>query len=423
MLNIKNFFDKLFYEGSQGENFYNITNFNEWSKENSNLALALEHPIFTPGALFVSKTFSLAKFKVVNTSTGKIVKNHWLLKVLNRPNFYSTRQDLLLSTMFYKIANGVGVIWLRRGVGLTEPDSIYSLNYELIKFPEEFKTEKIFSSDADDIEKLEIIYDESGENRKIKIKDLIFIYDLPVGVVDNKNMFKPKSLIDGLRQTLYNTKDSLIAKNIILKTNGKEMLTLNSSSKFPLTPDDKDAAERLINGKYGLSFSRRRGLVTSAEMTHKSLHIALRDLGLDESVKVDGNIIYTALRIPKDILSLEAKKTTYNNFKESMVSYIQNEIQASIDDFASSISSALLPDDLELIGTFDHLPIMQYINKEKYDGIAAIGGALDSLIKAGIPEREALKMCNLDENIILERNVESTNQQQQQQTSNEGGKK
>ena len=97
-------------------------------------------------------------------------------------------------------------------------------------------------------------------------------------------------------------------------------MSTGGTDSFPLAGDDKKKAESFLQNNYGVGFDRSRGFVTKANINYTTMHIALRDLGLDESVKVDGNLIYTGLHVPKDILSLEAKKTTYNNFKESMIS-------------------------------------------------------------------------------------------------------
>ena len=170
---------------------------------------------------------------------------------------------------------------------------------------------------------------------------------------------------------------------------------------FPLNKEEKDQIERNYQDNYGLGFNRKRGLVLSASVTHKSLHIALRDLGLDESVKTDGNIIYTALHIPKDIISLEAKKTTYNNFKESMVSYLQNEMQSSLDAFCAVFNKVLTEEGLELQGDYEHLPIMQFILIERYKGVWERGNALNMLRASGLPDDIALEMVGMDKNINL----------------------
>jgi len=380
---------------SSGDNFYDVTSAGKWSKFSSNIGMAENHPILSPALLFVSKLFSQAELNVVHKSSGKVKDSHSLAILLKNPNFYQTLPDLLESLMFTQIANGVGVLYAKKIFGTKIMSAIHVLDYSKIHFPENIKTGYL-RADASFLNKT-VVYDKNGENLTIMLKDLMFFYDLPNGA--RKNPFEAVSRLDGLRQTLLNTQDSLIAKNIILKTNGKEMLS-GSKEGFPLSDEEKETAEGIFNGGYGLGVGRKRGLITKAKMSWQSMHIALRDLGLDESVKVDGNIVYTALHIPKDIISLEAKKTTYNNFKESMVSYIQNEMQATLNSFVAVFNKNM--DSLhKLDGTFEHLPIMQYILLERYTGITQQAGALDSLRRAGIPDNIALEMCGFDKSIVL----------------------
>jgi len=307
---------------------------------------------------------------------------------------------LLESLMFMQIANGVAVLYKKSVIGMPdEVGAVYLLDYNKITWPENFKTNTSIKKEDNNIGKQKIKYDKDGENLDIAIDDLYFFYDMP-NAFNSKNLFSCKSRLDGLKQTLINTSDSLVAKNIILKTNGKEMLT-GASDGFPLSEDEKKEAQRLMNNRYGLSSARSRSIVTKANLTWKSLHIAVRDLGLDESVKVDGNIIYTALHIPKDILSLEAKKTTYNNFKESMVSYIQNETQSTLDAFCEVINTSSSDKKWKLKGTYNHLPVMQYIMLERYDVVKKQGDALKSLLDNGVPNDIALEMCGMDKTIKL----------------------
>lgn len=404
-----NIFDKLrsltWVRDKSGNNTYFTNKNSQWSNLHniSNLQFAQSHPILTPAMLFVSKLFSQAKFKVVNKETGKEKKNHWLSKLLNNPNAYQTQNDFLESLQFIQIAQGKAVVYLKRPIGFSESSdikSIYILDSDKIKWPENYASSFITDPNSNSIKNQEVIYDEDGEKLKIKVKDLLFFYDLPNCL--NKNFYKVSSRLDGLRQTLINTHDSLIAKNIILKTNGKEILSTGSSDMFPLAGDDKKAAENLLQNNYGLGWNRKRGIVTKANITYQSMHIALRDLGLDESVKVDGNIIYTALHIPKDIISLEAKKTTYNNFKESMVSYVQNEMQANLNSFVEVMQNLIQENNLELVGTYEHLPIMQFILKERWEGQKTRAEALHSLLSAGMPAETALDILGYDKTIKLE---------------------
>jgi len=395
---------------SSGNNWYVENNGNGFgSGENmTNLEISQNHPILTPALLFISKLFSQAEFKIVNKETGKEEKNHWLIKLLNKPNLYQTKSDFLESLQFIQIAQGKAVGYLKRPIGFNDAediDSIYLLDSDLIDFPDEYNNanfrSRMFSSRLQSVaDNEEITYDKNGENLTIKMKDLIFFYDLPNML--QKNFYEVNSRLDGLRQTLLNTNDSLIAKNIILKTNGKELISGGNNEHFPLAGDDKEKAESLLQNNYGLGWFRKRGIVTKASINYQSLHIALRDLGLDESVKVDGNLIYTALHIPKDIISLEAKKTTYNNFKESMVSYIQNEMQANTNAFTDVLNQLIADTDYKLVGTYEHLPIMQFILIERYEGISKKAKALNDLLNTGIPKEVALEMCGFDKDLKLE---------------------
>lgn len=394
-MNILGAIDVLFERTKTGDCVYTqVSEADGWGLKGTNLFIAQNHPILTPALLFVSHLFSQAQFYMENVKTGQRVYKHPVLDLLGNPNYYQTRMDFLESLMFMKIANGVSVVYKRTVIGLPDdPTAIYLLDYNKIKFPDDFKTSLSAANQGNKIGTTIVTYDEGGENLKIKLDDLFFFYDMPSGF-NNKQLFSCKSRLDGLRQTLVNTCDSLTAKNIILKTNGKEMIT-GAKDGFPMDDDEKIEAQKLLNNRYGLSPNRSRSLITKASLTWKSLHIAVRDLGLDESVKVDGNIIYTALHIPKDILSLEAKKTTYNNFKESMVSYIQNEIQAHLDAFCLVVNTFGEDKVWKLKGDYDHLPVMQFIMLERYDVVKKQGEALKLLLDAGVPEELAISMCGL----------------------------
>lgn len=403
------FLGNIYWERNKsGDNWYTeLSEADGFGLNGSNLEIAQNHPILTPGLLFVSKLFSQADFYMENVKTKEKRYEHPVLSMLENPNYYQTKMDLLESLMFMQIANGVAVLYKKPVIGLPgENDGIFLLDYNKISWPENFVTK--FSNSQ--IGKIEVFYKKgSNEELKIKLDDLYFFYDMPNAII-SENQFKCKSRLDGLRQTLINTADSLVAKNIILKTNGKEMMTCGDG--FPLGDAEKIEAQRLLNNRYGLSSTRSRSLVTKSNLTWKSLHIAIRDLGLDESVKVDGNIIYTALHIPKDILSLEAKKTTYNNFKESMVSYIQNETQSTLDAFCEVINTSSIDKKWKLRGTYDHLPVMQFIMLERYDVVKKQGEALKALLDNGVPNEVALEMCGMDKTITLKpQNKKPTTQQ------------
>jgi hypothetical protein len=422
MADIRSFFSGLYQKMVNGDDYYFVDQYQDdrFGLTGDNLQVAQNHPILTPALLFTSKIFSQARFHIENEVTGNIVKNHRYLDLLNDPNFYQTRIDFLETLYFMTIAQGYSVMYKKKLPGVVWIDSLYILNPSLIEWPLEYKSSL---GSRKSIEKSNIVvkYDRNGENLDIKLKDLLFVYDSP-NALNKNNIFKVKSRIEGLKQTLENTTDGLIAKNIVIRTNGKELISAKSSAgAVPLNPDEKERIENIYQSNYGLSKNKKRAIITRSDVTHKSLHIALRDLGLDESTKVDGNLIYTALHIPKDILSLEAKKTTYNNFKESMVSFIQNEMQGTGDYLAGVLTRDLKKKDknLKIVCSYEHLPVMQYILLERYKVAQTRVQALKQAREAGLPDEKALELVGMDKNIKLKELVK-TQQQNEQGNSNSG---
>lgn len=401
-----------------GDNFYDVTTIGQWAGALSNKEMAQKHPILTPAILFVAKLFSQAELWEQNSKGDKKKRQSTLIKLLNNPNQYQTREDFLETLLFMMIAQGVAVVAKETIIGFDEPKALFVLDPDLIEWPNGYD-EKKFRQASSSALTGKIKYDKDGENISYAIKDLMFFYDLPN--MFERNPMKVKSRLDGLKQTLINTMDSLVAKNIILKSNGKELVS-GKKDGFPLTPEEKKQVEEMFNNKTGLSFTRKRGIVTKADLDWKSLHIALRDLGLDESTKVDGNIIYTALHIPKDILSLEAKKTTYNNFKESMVSYVQNEMQSTLNSVVA-VFNKHFPGESKVVGSFEHLPIMQFILLERYDVVVKQATALKQLLIVGVPKEVALEMCGFDPSLELGEMLMITDNSENNNTSDNGEQK
>lgn len=370
--------------------------------ESKNYLLAQGHPLLSTAMLFVSQIFAQAKF-VVKDRNGNSVNDHWILDLLDNPGYSLTKNDFLLSLYFSKMYSGTAVVQMVRSAGFDQPTKLRILDYNKIDFPGiRLSDHKLSRYDA-----YKIMYDREFEASKIKIKDLVFIRDLPVvtsniesldgSTVDSRYIFTGKSRLNGLRQVLYNVTLSFQAKEVILKTNGKELFS-SKNSEAPMGDKDKVNVKRKINESYGLTKGRSRAIITRASLDWKSLHIAIRDLGLDESVKTDSNVIFAALQIPRDILSLDGKKSSYKNQKESMVSYLQNTMQPVVNDVAQSLQ-ALLEDGYTIEGGYEHLPVMKYILDQKYQGIIKQAEALKKLLEVGISWEDALDMVDMDSNL------------------------
>jgi len=390
----------FFTRDKAGDTFYDLITYDEWSKNSSNLSLSLSHPILTPALLFIAKLFSQTQIDVINSSNKKVFNNHEAYALLKKPNWSQTLPDLLESLIFTTIANGVGVIYKKRTYGRTKPNSLYVLNYNLIEFPDSIKKGNLLNaSRTNELLNTVVVYDKDNENIKINLKDLIFFYDLPNNV-DPKNPFNTASRIDGMKKTLFNTQDSIIAKSIIIRSNGKELIS-GAKDGFPLKPDEKEKIEERWANNYGLANTRKRGIITNASLKWQSLHLIMRDLGHDEGIKTDASIIFTGLHLPNDVYSISGEKSTYKNANQSLVSYIQNDMQSTANSIMASLSNGLLEDGYEFRSSFSHMPVMIEFEKTKYEVQKTRGEALSILRSAGLPDEIALELLGFEKGIKL----------------------
>tara|TARA_R110002020_G_scaffold232212_2_gene443744 strand:- start:10181 stop:11434 length:1254 start_codon:yes stop_codon:yes gene_type:complete len=408
-----NFNFPFFTRNKSGDTFYDLTSLGEWTESTSNMSLGLSHPILSPALLFKAKLFSQAKLDIVRSSTGKKADNHPYKKLFNKPNYNQTISDLLESLLFTQMCNGVGVIWKKKSFGTSRANSFYCLDFDLIEFPEEIEKLKYPNQSVSSRNtNMKVRYDVGGEDLSIPIDDLMFFYDMPNGV-DPKNPYNSSSRLDAIKQTLFNSKDSEIAKSIIIKSNGKELIS-GEKQGFPLVGDEKEKVENSYNQRS----LTRRGIVTNASLKWQSLHIIMRDLGHDEGIKTDASVIFAALHLPSDVYSIAGAKSTYKNANQSLVSYIQNEMMSTIESFVATINASLFADDnYELVGSYDHLPVMLAFSTINIENAKKQGEALQSLRSAGVPDELALELCQLPANtqlkpLSIETQNDSTNENQ-----------
>tara|TARA_R110000782_G_scaffold93408_1_gene176925 strand:- start:6255 stop:7508 length:1254 start_codon:yes stop_codon:yes gene_type:complete len=397
-----------------GEHIYDITSFNDWCDEYSNYQLGLKHAILSPALLFISKLYSQAEIKIQNSTTKVILKTHEHYSLIKKPNYNQTLSDLLETLMFTQIVNGVGVIWKKKTFGTEKINSLYVLDFELIEFPDEKMKKGKYPNASNESTRtsIKIIYDKNGENLDIPLSDLIFFYDMPNGM-DRDNPYNAPSRIDGVRQELWNTKDSSLAKSIIIKSNGKEMIS-GQKAGFPFTPDEKIKVEENTNNNYGLGANRKRTLVTNASLKWQSMHIIMRDLGHDEGIKTDAGIILTALHLPRDVYSIDGAKSTYKNANQSLVSYIQNEMQSILESTLQTLNLHLFEgSNNEFIGSYNHLPVMLAFKTIKIENAKKQGEALTALRSAGISDEDAIELCGLPKGTILSELILPTSNQEQ----------
>jgi hypothetical protein len=77
-------------------------------------------------------------------------------------------------------------------------------------------------------------------------------------------------------------------------------------------------------------------------------------------------------------------------------------MQASTNAFTDVLNQLIDDTDYKLVGSYEHLPIMQFILIERYEGISKKAKALNDLLITGVPKEVALEMCGFDKDLKLE---------------------
>lgn len=389
---------------TNGSTWYSGNASADWDSLSEKLKYGYTHPVLLPILQLLSHYVSKAEFSI-KKADGTLETDHDLIRLLNNPNHYQSKQDLLAQFVWLKYCLGYNYLMPVAPVGFHDVKSttaIYNLNASLIQFPKDFKTPFVFKpNEAEGIKNTELVYDKEGINLKVKTQHIIPFFDLPNGVANN-NLLTAPSRLDALQKPLSNIAKAFEAKNIILQSNGKELFTNQTSGNaqtMPLTDPEKKEINNKFNNSFGLGLKRSRSVVTNANIKWQSLHINLADLGLDESVIKDAKLLLNAFNIPAELISYDGKGAKYENQVQATIAFIQTVIQDIVDDIANSITSYYKLEGEELVATFNHLPIMQVVENNKATAMKKKAEALKALLDAGVEEADALELLNMNVNL------------------------
>lgn len=378
-----------------GNHWYHVGNQNAcWADLHDKINVAIEHPILMPALNYRARHFSNVSFDVIDNE-GVSVGDHWMLDLLEEPNPDQSKTDLLEQYIWYKYVFGFVYLYPIGPKGF-QPSTLYNLDSSLIKYPENFKTKFILNTEKRD---QQFLYDDTSNEQRIRLTmdDIIPFYDLPNGLRENFLVTAP-SRLDALKKPLHTVNLAYDAKNVAIKTNGREMFTSSDKDMTGKTIGDREKSEierRLMNN-YGLGAGKMRSIATGVNIKYQSLHIQLADLGLDESVINDAEKIVIGMGIPPNGLRYNANESTFENQKTSEINFIQNEIQTEMDDFTNSLTNKYLKQEgLQLIGKYDHLPILQNDLNKKFDTILKKLEVLKAARETGLNIEDSISLSEL----------------------------
>lgn len=398
-LNLFKYLKGVFYERDRdGNHWYTIgSDDTNWDLGDQMEAL-LNNPVTFACADLFASLFSQVRFGV-GDKTPEESENDPIVRLLNKPNYFQSKQDFLREYIFLELAYG----WVYQrplaGVGFSkEPKAIYSLNPKGVTYDKTFRTRFLFSQqDINQFKKHQFKYTDTGESSTFSIEDVIPFFDVANGLTDDFLMMAP-SRLKSVRKPMKNIDMALESEHKSLSKAGRFIVSGSQQGQGITRPMDPEEKRQIENnfGKYGNNRMKGDIIATNSQVNVHSLHIPVSQLGLPESQANNAMTIINAFRVPRELYVLDKSGATYENQKQALITFVQNVIQPKADDFCNSYTNHFGKEDEPIKAYFDHLSIMQYIEEMKADRALKISTAIRNLSGTEIDPMEFLETMGIN---------------------------
>ena len=357
-----------------------------WSNE-ANLKLALDNPVLSTLINIRADYLSQFNFFEVNDAGDK-VENSDFNKLIENPNPYQSKQDFLKQLEWYILCYG----WVYQrpyGASGMGTDYLYNLSTPDITFDKDLTRSLIQKrADVKELGKFSFNYKDFDTDINMNLSEVIQFFDVSNGL--NGNPFTSPSRVTSIRKQIDNTSAAADAQNIMIKTVGREMIfkekqSNSMDSAMPLANGDKEDMERKFQ-KYGAQTGRNRTVILNKEMGWKSMHVPHSDLGFEEIMALNSNLMAQALQVPNAVYKAYMKGDTFENQSQGLLGFLQGTMQARANDIANSWSTYF---GIKVKASIEHLPIMSKVEDIKIDRVLKISQAFRNLTQGGLTAEQA----------------------------------
>jgi hypothetical protein len=376
--------DKTFF--FRGYNFLSVTPaFNSYGKDLDKLKKVFSSPALCKVITLNCDLFSLGKIYVYKD--GKDVENDAFLSMINTPNPFQSTQQFLWDYMFWNMV-GNAYLYIDSDV-VSNSNKLYWLTPSQMEFDsnfEEYKDKLILSSiSQNSVGKLKVTYRYSnGGSMVIDWSRIQHYADMTNGT---GNWFKGNSRIDSLGKIIDNAELSIKSKNINLDFSGKFLIggvnDAKDPSKRPLTAIEKEDIEEKALGYKSVS-------AVKSMFDLKRFVTDMGALKLDEAYFADAFIIGNAFNIPKDVIESYLSASTYENQEKARGAHVSYCLEPKGEAFFSPLNKRFkyLEQGKKICMSWDHLPFMQFAEKERLEVKLKTTQAILNLQKAGATESD-----------------------------------
>ena len=371
-----------------GQFSYTFLDGNSFVDNERYLDLYIKNPVLNTIVSLRADMYSQMKITHIDKS-GNVIENSSYINLLYNPNFFQSKEDFFFQQMVFLSTAGTDMIYQIKAFKNDIPKALYNLIPSEIDLNNAHKVNKfiVTQKDKDAFGERKIKYTLDSQTYDLKLSELIPLYDLSNGLVNN-SFFQSQSRVKGIVKLLSNIDENIKSKGVNLQMSQKYLGKNESTgNEAQIQPNDRTSIEKTIGSK--------SLVLTNANVDVTHLVSDMKRLYLDEQFADDANKCLLAFGLNKDVLNYYAKDSTFENQEKGVIKYIQNSIQGTADNTMNSLSSqwGLLERGERLIASYEHLPVMKSVLNDKIATYKSFEETIKLSLENGtITNEEAKKM-------------------------------
>jgi len=349
-----------------------------FKSEQNKLDVILSNPAILKVFCFLADTYSQVKIDRYNND--KLVEKDFLYSVQKTPNDWQTWTDLFWEHRFW-LAGGTAYLYkfkdvwyYLRPIGLDFTDAQIKA-FSQISFSGQYKKKLLKGTFK--------YRNPNGYVDTLDFANLHVFTDMSGGV--SGNWLKGNSRLDALYQIARNSELALQSKGTNLKYTEKFLVSgqhdVKDTTSRAMSETEKDSIEQSL--EHGRKINATKSKVDMQQMVSN-----LAQLELDQAYESDLIKVANMYGIPKDVIDILAKGSTYENQEKSLGKFINYNEMPKVQQMTDTYEVILGEEDLR--GSFKHLPFnavfeVDKINNRKVEleslKIAQELGADETMIK------------------------------------------
>lgn len=209
----------------------------------------------------------------------------------------------------------------------------------------------------------------NGKKRELHPNTVLHLNNVNIKFDENFN--KGKSDLLALKMPISNIEKAYESRNVLITKRGA--LGLLSSDKkddvmgaLPLEDDEIKEVQDAFK-KYGLMNDQYSQIISPVPLKYQKMAQSVKDLMLFEEIEADAIAIAVAKGVPELLVKYYIKGGTFNNLDASEKRLYDSTIIPESEDFMQAFNKflKLKESGIQLIGSYDHLKVLQRNQKEE----------------------------------------------------------